>query len=141
MDPDRFYAIVDHTADIGIELQTGDPAGIFTGAARAMFDLMFGLGAISGSERRLIEVAGDGPGELLVAWLNEVLYVHAAEKLVFHHFADARFSENHFSARGVGEKYDPDRHRGDMEIKAATYHQLVFEQAGGGWTARIIFDV
>ena len=141
MNLDRFYAIFDHTADIGIQLQAGDPAGIFTSAARAMFDLMFGLGAIGGSERRLIEVTGDGPAELLVAWLNEVLYVHAADRLVFHDFADARLSEGRFSAWGVGEKYDPDRHRGEMEIKAATYHQLVFEKAGGVWNARIIFDV
>jgi SHS2 domain-containing protein len=141
VNPDRFYAIVDHTADIGIRLEARDPAGIFSNAARAMFDLMFGLGAIGGSERRLIEVTAESPGELLVAWLNEVLYVHAADRLVFRDFADACLSEGRFSAWGVGEKYDPTRHRGEMEIKAATYHQLVFEKVGGVWTAQIIFDV
>jgi SHS2 domain-containing protein len=141
VNPDRFYAIVDHTADIGIQLEADNPAGIFSNAARAMFDLMFGLDAIGGSERRLIEVTGDSPGELLVAWLNEVLYVHAADKLVFRDFVDARLSEGRFSAWGLGEEYDPTRHRCEMEIKAATYHQLVFEKAGGGWTGRIIFDV
>lgn len=141
MNPDGFYAIVDHTADIGIRLEADHPARIFSNAARAMFDLMFGLETIGGSERKLIEVTGDSPGELLVAWLNEVLYVQAAEKMVFRDFTDARLSADRFSAWGVGEKFDPARHRGEMEIKAATYHGLVFEKAGGGWTARIIFDV
>ena len=72
-----------------------------------MFDLMFGLGAIGGSERRLIEVTGDDPGRLLVAWLNEVLYVHAADRLVFRDFVDARLSDGRFSAWGVGEKLRP----------------------------------
>jgi SHS2 domain-containing protein len=139
--PDRFYSVVEHTADIGIEIQVREEADVFVTAARAMFDLMFGLDTIAGSEGRPIEATGDTPGELLVAWLNEVLYVQAAEQLVFHDFVDVRLEEGRFSARGVGEKVDPARHVGEMEIKAATYHGLVFERAAGGWRARIIFDV
>jgi SHS2 domain-containing protein len=136
-----FYKIIDHTADIGIEVEAPDQAGIFTKSALAMFDLMFGLERICRKERRLVKAEGDSPVELLVAWLNEVLYVYAADKLMFSEFTDAELSGNSFSAWGWGERITPQVHVAEMEIKAATYHGLGFQRAAGGWTARIIFDV
>ena len=38
-----FYRIIEHTADIGIEVDAPDREGIFTRAARAMSELMCGL--------------------------------------------------------------------------------------------------
>jgi SHS2 domain-containing protein len=141
MDSSGFYRVFDHTADVGIEVDAGDRAGVFTRSALAMFDLMFGLETIGRTCERKIEARADTLSELLVAWLNEVLYVHAAERLVFSEFVDARLADGVFSARGLGEKLDPATHAGSTEIKAATYHNLRFEQAGDKWTARIIFDV
>jgi SHS2 domain-containing protein len=137
----RFYEIVEHTADVGIRVEAEDRPGIFRNAARAMFDMMFGLQAIGRSRRRRIEVTADSLEELLVSWLNEVLYVHAVEKTVFSDFTDPQLSGNRFSAWCVGENLDPAVHRCDMEIKAATYHGLSFQQSGGKWVAKIIFDV
>jgi SHS2 domain-containing protein len=120
MDSSGFYRVIDHTADV---------------------DLMFGLETVGKTCERTIEARADSLGELLVAWLNEVLYVHATERLAFSEFVEARLGDGVFSARGLGERVEPATHAGDMEIKAATYHQLVFERTAGRWTARIIFDV
>lgn len=141
MERDRLYRIIDHTADIAIELVAVDRPGVFVRGALAMFDLMYGLESIAKKESRLIVVQGDTPEDLLVAWLNEVLYVHAVDRLMFSGFTDANLSESSFSARGLGEKFDAKIHKGEMEIKAATYHGLKLVRRGRGWTARIIFDV
>jgi len=141
MNPAGFYTIVDHTADVGIQLEAADEPEVFTAAALAMFDLMYGLDTISEKESRRIEVKAQDDEELLVAWLNEILYIHAVEKMLFGRFTGAALSEGTFSALGHGERFDPERHRGEMEIKAATYHRLLLEKQGTGWKARIIFDV
>lgn len=141
MNPAGFYTIVDHTADVGIELETASKPEAFARAALAMFDLMYGLDTIFKKETRRIEVKAESDEELLVAWLNEILYIHAVEKLLFAGFTEATLSEGAFSALGHGERFDPLRHRGDMEIKAATYHSLLLKKQKTGWKARVIFDV
>jgi len=106
-----------------------------------MFDLMFGLDRVDPKERRLVKAEGDSLEELLVAWLNEVLYAHAADKMLFSRFTDAELSGNFFSAWGWGERMDSGLHVAEMEIKAATYHGLAFRRTEAGWAATIIFDV
>ena len=141
MDSNSLYRTFEHTADIGIEVEAPDRAGIFMRSALAMFDLMFGLETIQRKERRLISAEASNLEELLVAWLNEVLYVYAVDRMLFSRFTDARLDGNSFSAWGWGEHLDLEVHSGGMEIKAATYHGLCFKPAGGLWTARVIFDV
>jgi SHS2 domain-containing protein len=107
----------------------------------AMFDMILGLESVARSETREVRITGDGLEELLVAWLNELLYVYSVEKMVFSGFSEADLGENTFSALVAGERFDPVRHSADMEIKAATYHDLSVRRDRGGWKARIIFDV
>lgn len=136
-----FYKTIEHTADIGVEVVSPDKKGIFGATALAMFDLMFGLDTIDQTERRRISVSGDNPEELLVAWLNELLYVYAVEKLVFSGIVEADLGDTSFSALALGEVLDPGKHSVEVEIKAATYHEVALKQENGRWTARVIFDV
>ena len=136
-----FYRTIEHTADIGIEVEAPDTAGLLTRCALAMFDMMFGLDSISKSIKVRIAAEGDDIGELLVAWLNEVLYVYAVEKVVFSDFVPEVVTENRFSAIAWGEKLDPGKHDVGLEIKAATYHALSIEHLDDTWKARVIFDV
>jgi len=141
LDRDSIYRTIEHTADIGIEVEAPDQAGIFVKSALALADLTFGLDAGVPRDRRVVAAEAGSPEELLVAWLNEVLYVLAADGMVFSRFTDARLEGRRFSACGWGEKPDPALHAVEMEIKAATYHGLRFARTGGGWIARIILDV
>jgi SHS2 domain-containing protein len=136
-----FYKTVDHTADVGIEVEAPDPAGLFRTAALAMLDLMFGGAGASGRNTRRIEVEGEDDAELMVAWLNEILYLCEVEGMVFADFLDIRRGTGTFSATGAGEIRGPDGASPETEIKAATYHGLIVEKRGDRWFGRIIFDV
>ena len=136
-----FYTLIDHTADIGIEVEAADREGLFIRSGLAMFDLMVGLGSVGEGVTKPLSVAAENPAELLVAWLNELLYSYAVERMMFSGFTDVELGEQTFRAVGCGEHFDPDKHRCDLEIKAATYHDVSLAFANGRWKARVIFDV
>lgn len=136
-----FYTIFEHTADVGIEVRADSREQLFTRSALAMADMMFERAPGGSAESRLIMVVGANPEELLIAWLNELLYIYTVEGLIFSGFSDVELAETTFMARGHGSRYDPDLHSMEMEIKAATYHGVGLERKGDEWTARIIFDV
>lgn len=136
-----FYRVFEHTADIGIEVTAPDKHELFARSAMAMFDMLVGLDSIAGLETRHISVAGDDPAELLVAWLNDLLYVYSVEKMVFSGFSEIDLGGDTFSAVALGERFDPVKHSADLEIKAATYHDLSIRCDEGTWKARIIFDI
>ncbi|MFH1314153.1 MAG: archease [Candidatus Eisenbacteria bacterium] len=141
MSSDSFYETIEHTADIGIEVEAPESEGLFARCALAMFDMMFGLESIERNETRRITVSGENLNELLVAWLNDLLYVYSVEGMMFSDFSDIVLGASSLSALGLGETFDQRKHSADLEIKAATYHGLSVEQAGGKWRARVIFDI
>lgn len=136
-----FYKVIDHTADVGIEVEAATREDVFADCGRAMFDLMFDLDSIGADLTKSLIVDAESPTELLVAWLNELLYFYAIERILFSGFTDVRLGEHRFRAVGCGERYNPDKHRCDLEIKAATYHDVSLVFADGRWKARVIFDV
>ena len=136
-----FYTVIDHTADVGIEVEAASREALFTNCGLAMFDLMFGLGSVDGNVTKPLSVTADDPTELLVAWLNELLYSHAVDRIIFSSFTGVRLGEKEFRAVGCGEYFDPGKHRCDLEIKAATYHDVSVAFIEGRWKARVIFDI
>ena len=136
-----FYRTIEHTADIGIEVLAPTRGDIFVRSALALFDLMFGGDSIGTGLERPIRVEGESVEELLVAWLNDLLYIYAVDGVVFSDFTDIRLEEGFFSATGLGEVFTPARHGVATEIKAATYHGISVAPEGDGWKARVIFDV
>jgi SHS2 domain-containing protein len=136
-----FYRTIEHTADIGIEVLAPTCSDIFVRSALALFDMMFGSDSIGKGLEKPIRVEGDNVEELLVAWLNDLLYIYAVDGVIFSGFTDVRLEEGSFSATGLGETFRPERHGVASEIKAATYHGISVAPEGDGWKARVIFDV
>jgi SHS2 domain-containing protein len=136
-----FYTVFEHTADVGIEVTAGSREEMFEHAALAMIDLMFESVPDGATETRIVMVVGEKPDELLIAWLNELIYIYCVERLVFTSFSEVKLTESMFMVRAHGERIDLDKHAMEMEIKAATYHGFSIEADGDGFKARIIFDV
>lgn len=134
------FEIIDHTADVGIVAYGADLSQAFASAARAMFSLMVESGAVEEVEHRDIVVAATDLEDLLVAWLNELLYLFDAENMLFTRFDIGRLSDTHLEAKVYGEPVDSSRHQLKMGVKAATYHMVEVDQSNGS-RVRVLFDV
>jgi len=140
------WEFLDHTADVGVVGYGETPAEAFASAGVGLFDLMIDLSRVQATAGRRIEVAGDDLPDLLVAWLNELLYLFEVEGLVFARFeVELKDAGRRLVATGYGERFDPSRHEVKLGVKAATYHQaaveLVAGDPAGRWQARAILDV
>ncbi len=149
------YTEIEHTADVGIALRAPDMISAFEGAAAAAFDLMCDLDRVAPEASFELSVEGR-PGDLehlMVRWLSELLYLYSSEGVLLSEFEILELREHGIfdgdeggnaasllTARVRGERFDARRHQMKTELKAPTYHQLVVERTGDGWSVRIIFD-
>jgi SHS2 domain-containing protein len=135
------YELLDHTGDLGIRVWATDIKGIFQEAARALFDIITDLEKIAVHLSREVVVKRDGWEELLVAWLNELLYLHEVGGLLFCDFVLSELDERRIKAVAKGEEFERGRHCIKTSIKAVTYHQLEVKEKDGRWEAQVIFDI
>ncbi len=135
------YRIFDHTADLGVEITGASQEEVYAGAAGALFDLLTDLSSVRESEERTLTVEGEGPDDLLVNFLRELLYCWNGEGFLMKRCMVREAAPRRLTAVLRGETYDPARHRIRMEIKAATYHQASVRRTAEGWMGRVVFDV
>ncbi len=135
------YRIFDHTADLGVEITGASQEEVYAGAAGALFDLLTDLSSVRESEERTLTVEGEGPDDLLVNFLRELLYSWNGEGFLMKRCTVLEAAPRRLTAVLRGETYDPARHRIRMEIKAATYHQASIRRTAAGWMGRVVFDV
>ena len=134
------FEVVNHTADIGIRAYGKTPQEVFENAAVGMFSLMADLSTVKESESFDFSVEGEDRENLLVEWLNELLYFFETENVLLKKFEITEWSDHHLSARTTGERIDLQRHSLETQIKAATYHTLKVSH-NDLWQAQVIFDV
>jgi len=135
------FEILDHTADIGIMVYGEDLKSLFENAGEAFFHLITDLKKVRLRTERRIEIGGESLERLMVDWLNELLYLHDVENLLFKRFRVESAGEAGLKAKVNGEIFQEGVHVIKTEVKAVTYHQLEVRQEKGGWRARIIFDL
>ena len=134
------FEIINHTADVGIIAYGTDMNQAFANAARALFSLITELDVVEEALYRDIELAAPDQESLLVAWLNELIYLFDTELLIFKRFDITELSHTQLKARGYGEKVDRAKHTLKIGVKAATYHMLKVEQNNGG-KVQVLFDI
>lgn len=136
------YREIEHTADVGLELDAPALKAAFEQAAASMFDLMCDLDTVGECVPRTVRATsreGDLEG-LMVRWLTELLYVFASERLLLSSFHVRELAGGVIEADVAGEPYDPARHATKSELKAVTYHELAVKKTDAGWSVRVIFD-
>jgi protein archease len=135
------HELVEHTADIGIRCWGTTSAALFREAARALFEVILGPTVVSGEEKLGVELSASGLEELLVTWLNELLFRFEIEGFLPDEIVFERLEENRLQAHLTGECYDQMRWPLERQVKAATYHLLEIDRSAGGWQATIYLDL
>jgi SHS2 domain-containing protein len=134
------FELIEHTADVGIVACGADVKEAFANAARGMFSLIVEPGSIRDTTHRDIEVTAPDEESLLVAWLNELIYLFDAETMLFSRFNITELGDTRLKARAYGEPVDESRHRLKTGIKAATYH-MVEVARDNGVRVKVLFDI
>ena len=137
----RAYEVFDHTADVGIHAFGRTLPELFIHAAQGMESLVVAPEQIRESVSREIAVEGHDIVSLLIAWLNELIFLFDTEYLLFRTFEINAFTETSLKGRASGEPYDAQRHELSSAIKAVTWHEAAVEPGDDGYKARIIFDI
>jgi SHS2 domain-containing protein len=135
-----FYQELEHTADWAIRVWGKTLSALFEHAASAMFELQ---GAPMNSQTPLeaqVSCSAHDLESLLVAWLNELLFLSETHDLLFTRFT-ARIEAASEGDMGLQAHVKGVPGRGPMaHIKAATYYDLKVNKTPKGWEATITFD-
>jgi SHS2 domain-containing protein len=135
----------EHAADVGVRGRGGTPARAFEETARALFSLLSAdLDGIRPSVEERVVCEAANLEELLVAFLNELLYLFDSRRTVFGQF-DVEIEEAPGRVRltglARGEPFDPRRHEFTVLPKGATFTALEVARHGGEWVAQCVVDV
>ena len=128
-------------ADVGIHAWASTRAEAFAEAALGVFALIVAPEEVVEREHREVRAQADSVERLLVAWINECLYVHEIEGFVVHRVEVDLCEERVVHGVLHGEEIDLGRHRPGTVVKAATLHQVAVTDSAGRHEVRVIVDV
>ncbi|MEM2900368.1 MAG: archease [Thermoplasmata archaeon] len=142
------FKTFEHTADIGIILESETREGIFEEAGLGMFSIIAEISEIEAKDRYQFELESDSYDNLLVDYLSELLFLHETNNSLFSKF-EVRIEEikkedgeKKIRLRAIvwGERIN-EKHTLKCAIKAVTYHMLSFEKKRKGYIAKVLFDI
>jgi SHS2 domain-containing protein len=142
------FRIIEHTADVGIQVWGRNLKEIFEESATAMVSLIVNKKSVEEKEIEVLELEEKSVEELLLRWLKEILFLIESKTVIFKRF---QIEKDNFSHKDVksyfirsflyGEKLTSGRHDICREIKAITRHNFYIKKIGLWWETSILFDV
>lgn len=135
------YRILSRSSDLLIKVFGRTQAELFANSAFALFDLITDIEKIEVRERLPLEVEGVNRDDLMVNWMRELLYLYQVSGYLLKEFQLEEAREDHVRGVVCGEKFDPDRHDIQRDIRAVAYHQSRMNKTGDQWTAQVIFEL
>lgn len=137
--------VLDHTADMGFEVNGNSLQTVFELSARALTSILTDVTAITAVQTTPVLLEAADLDGLMYAWLSEILYLFDGEKMLFSSFACSSLSHCETSctltAELGGEPYDPGRHPVKTYVKAITFHQMRIVDQPPNCSARIFIDI
>ena len=137
------YEILEHVADAGFRCWGPTYEQCLLAAGEAFLSLAVETESVAARDERLYELQGEDRAELLVDWLNELLFSIDANLFAPRQVTAVEAQgPGRWLARVSGEQpRDPARHPWKLIVKGATYHDLEAAERNGRWEARVILDV
>jgi SHS2 domain-containing protein len=128
------FELIEHTADVGIKAYGESLKEMFESAASGLFSVIADPEGVKSVGEFKVVLQAEDKEQLLVDWLNELLYIHEVYEALLGEFTvDIERSEQGFELRGTvkGEQIDTRRHDLRNMVKAVTYHMLEVNEDKG----------
>ena len=118
------FEYFDVTADIGFKAYGENLNEAFENAGVAMFNVITDVEDVVPSKDISFEITSEDYVSLLYDYLEELLFFHEVEFMLFGEF-HVEIDENlHLKATIKGEEINWDKHERKTEIKAITFHKM-----------------
>ncbi|GAB6182849.1 archease [Thermodesulfovibrio hydrogeniphilus] len=134
------YELIDIAGDVGLRITGDSIEELFINAGKGLYSLITEPSTIEAIETKAIEIKADSIEELLVSFLNEIIFLFDAYGFLGREI-DVTIHDFTLKAKIEGEYFNPDKHEGKLLLKAATYHDLKIEKKDGKFSARVVFDI
>lgn len=126
----KVYEYFDVTADIGFKSYGNDLNEAFENAGLAMFNVITDTSNVSSSKEISFEVSSEDNVSLLYDYLEELLFYHEVEFMLFAEFHVEIDDNYHLKATIKGEDIDWEKHERKTEVKAITFHKMDVKKTG-----------
>jgi SHS2 domain-containing protein len=144
IESDGGFELFDHTADIGVNAWGKDISEAYEFAAISMYSIIF-----HGSPPKVepkgefrIKLKSSDIDQLLVDWLDEILFIYSTEHIVLSNFKiEIDIEKKSLDAIVSGEIVSDEYLIGTCEIKAVTYHMLSVKKTDTRWDVKVLFDI
>ena len=118
------YEYFDVTADIGFKAYGNDLNEAFENASVAMFNIITDTANVRPTKEFKFEIDSEDEVSLLYDYLEELLFYHEVEFMLFSEFHVEIDDNLHLEAKILGEEIDWQKHERKTEIKAITFHKM-----------------
>ncbi|WP_440060031.1 archease [Thermogladius sp. 4427co] len=147
-DPKGRFDFLEHTSDVYVRARGVDLLSLFENAGIALFEAMVDTNSIRPVVEKQVKAEGFDLENLLYKWLENLLTLYYAERIVCGSVSAERFEirkasgEAYYRIEGrcLGEVFDPGRHEGRVEVKAVTY-SLMRILKSDEWEAYVVLDI
>jgi len=139
--PNEKISWLEHDADLLLEVRAESVERLFVLAAEALIGVMIEEDRSAGGSLREVVLEAEETEGLLVAWLNELIYLVTDGRFLVSAVDSLRLEEGRLIAVVRDAPWSDGSARSIRDVKAATWHALEILETRSGWSVRLLFDV
>jgi SHS2 domain-containing protein len=132
------------TADIAFEAFGKNLNQLFENSALALNETMVDTKTVSAKVKKIFKLQNAELNNLLVDFLNEIIYYKDADSMIFSKFkvkVEQKDKLWKLTAEIFGDKIDWKKHKLLADAKAATWHMFELQKKGKVWRAQVVIDI
>ena len=138
--PFGVYEELESAADLGMLVSAKSLELLFASCAWTLFNFIGNIDLLKHDFTAEINLAVDEIDFLLIAWLNELIFLHETRHCLLNDFT-VNLTSTGLIATVRGELIETGVHEIRIGVKAATYHQLKVWHHQDIWNASLVLDV
>ncbi|MDR1820077.1 MAG: archease [Methanobrevibacter sp.] len=139
------YRYFDVTADIGFYAYGKTIEEGFENSGLAMFNVITDTSKVNDLVTKKIAIESEDLVSLLYKYLEELLFIHEVDLLLFSHFKVKSINKKNKTYELIGEvkgeEIDWSKHEKKSEVKAITYHMMNIQKNEEGYELKVILDL